>query len=182
MTAGQRGVGDMRRLSREEAARERGVTLRTLDRWIAEGSVNVERIKFGRQTRVLVLMDDERVGAEYDVSFGLLGDGEILDVGVSEVEEMQPRGEEGAGDKEGRVLGEPVEGVSVREVELEVELAKARERVRGLEDLVGVLKDQNTLERSRYGELYQALVNGTLALPEAERHERPWWKFWERSV
>ena len=49
----------MRRMTREEAANERGVTLRTLDRWIAEGSVEVERVQFGRQTRVYVLMDDD---------------------------------------------------------------------------------------------------------------------------
>ena len=59
----------------------------------------------------------------------------------------------------------------------ELENIALRERVRGLEGLVEVLREQNTLEQSRYSELYQALRDGTLALPEAKR-DRPWWKIW----
>ena len=165
----------MRRLTREEAANERGVTLRTLDRWIAEGSVKVERVQFGRQTRVYVLMDyEEEDGRD------ATADESAVDMGVGDSITSEAVGGVDQGvEREG---GENrVEDMDSREIELELELTRAQERVRGLEELVEILKAQNALEQSRYGQLYQALVDGTLALPEAKTERRPWWKFWERA-
>ena len=103
------------------------------------------------------------------------GDMGVVDSGISE-----PGVEVGrTAVQEGREGG--FEGRGSREIELELELIKAQERARGLEELVEILKAQNALEQSRYGQLYQALVDGTLALPEAKRERRPWWKFWERA-
>ena len=129
-----------RRLSREEAARARGVSLSTMDRWIRQGVVEVEHIMDGQRRRVVVLVDEDEEHVEGS----------------------------GGGESEGDTQ------------HITVELAVSQERVRGLEELVGLLQDQVALERSRYAELYGALRDGTLALPEARR-SRPWWKFLKRD-
>ena len=58
-----------------------------------------------------------------------------------------------------------------------VSLAVAQERVRSLEELVGILKEQLQLERERYTGLLNDLRTGKLVLAEPER-QRPWWRFW----
>ena len=58
------------------------------------------------------------------------------------------------------------------------ELVVLRERCAGLEDLVEHLHEQLNFERSRYGELYNDIKSGALALP-APKSDRPWWRFWD---
>ena len=59
----------MRELTREQAAREKGVSLRTMDRWISEGVVEVETFMEGQRRRVMVLLgDDEAVSSEVSIA------------------------------------------------------------------------------------------------------------------
>ena len=59
------------------------------------------------------------------------------------------------------------------------QLAVARERIRGLEEQVAILKDQLIWEKERNVELFDELKEGKVGLPVKKR-ERAWWKFWGR--
>ena len=88
--------------------------------------------------------------------------------------------EDGGVDREripaSRVLGGR-EGVQGAPLPDNVSLAVAHERVRGLEELVAVLKDQLQVERERYTCLVNDLRAGRLLVSGAERQRR-WWRFW----
>jgi len=55
---------------------------------------------------------------------------------------------------------------------LMTELEVARERCRGLEELVATLREQLDFERARYGQIYEDVRTGRLALPSPRRR---WW-------
>ena len=61
------------------------------------------------------------------------------------------------------------------------QLAVARERIRGLEEQVAVLKDQLIWEKERNVELFDELKMVRQA-PAGEKLRRPWWKFWKRRA
>ena len=60
-----------------------------------------------------------------------------------------------------------------------VSLAVAQERIRGLEEMVRVLKEQVEVERVRYIDLLNQLSTGRLSKHAAGR-QRPRWQFWRR--
>ncbi len=60
-----------------------------------------------------------------------------------------------------------------------VSLALAQDRIRCLEEMVRVLKEQVEVERVRYTDLLNQLSTGRLSKHAAGR-QRPWWQFWGR--
>lgn len=122
----------MRRLTREEAARERGVSLRTMDRWIKEGIVEVETFMEGQRRRVMVLLEDDDTPKQ-DMT------------GRVATEDSQPLGPS--------VESEDASAESAESAGLASELAVAQERVRGLEaQLAGMRRLTETLEEQRSGQ------------------------------
>ena len=61
-----------------------------------------------------------------------------------------------------------------------VSLAVAQERVRGLEEMVEMLREQLRVERDRYAGLLDDLRTRRLVAGETER-QRPWWRFWGKQ-
>ena len=57
-------------------------------------------------------------------------------------------------------------------------LAVAQERIRGLEELVELLKEQLEVERERYAGLLKDLRTGRLLEPRTER-QHSWMQFWK---
>ena len=206
----------MRRLTREDAARERGVSLRTMDRWIKEGIVEVETFMEGQRRRVMVLLEGDgmpqqdmpgREATGESPQVGSLAEAE--DPSVESPDATRLASELAVAQERVRGLEDQLEGMrrltETLEEQREGEQSRHDERVEGLEqlietlreqnavgqrlheeqvgglhELVETLQEQNKLERSRYSQLYQDLVNGTLALPEARSERRPWWRVWER--
>ena len=74
-----------------------------------------------------------------------------------------------------------IEGLRERVAELEADLRVARERNKGLEELVEMLRDQVTFERSRYAEIYHD-VRPMLEAPKAITSESWWRRFWNQAV
>ena len=193
----------MRQLTREQAAREKGVSLRTMDRWISEGVVEVETFMEGQRRRVMVRLDDDEpassqvpiataepdeepvrastVPAELAVSreriHGLKEQVAALQQLVDTLREQKGSEERRHSEREGS-LEQLVE--TLRE-QRAAEEKMHDEQVVGLHELVGVLKEQNVMEQSRYSQLYHDVVSGTLALPEGRNLHRPWWRFWIRG-
>ena len=206
----------MRRLTREDAARERGVSLRTMDRWIKEGIVEVETFMEGQRRRVVVLLEDDgtpqqdMTGREATGESQMVGPlAEAEDPSVESPDATRLASELAVAQERVRGLEEQLEGMrkltDTLEEQRSGEQSRHDEKVEGLEQLIATLREQNAvgqqlheeqvgglhqlvetlqeqnkLERSRYSQLYQDLVNGTLALPEARSEPRPWWRFWER--
>ena len=206
----------MRRLTREDAARERGVSLRTMDRWIKEEIVEVETFMEGQRRRVMVLLEDDdtpqqdmtgRVATEESQPLGPSVESEKpssdggeaaqlaselavarervrgLEEQVAGMHKLAETLEERRAGQQAR-YEERVEGLeqvieALRE-QNEVGQKLHEEQVGGLNQLVETLQEQNALERSRYSQIYNDLLNGTLALPEARIVRRPWWRFWGR--
>ena len=57
------------------------------------------------------------------------------------------------------------------------QLAVARERIRGLEAQVELLREQLGREQNRNAELFNQLKEGILTIPSAGPR-RAWWRFW----
>ena len=144
------------KLPKQEAADKLGISLSTLNRWIRKELIKVEEHMVGQQRRILVILEEHHLAAADD-----------------------PSDELAEGPRE---LSVDVNGFEGTELPPEVEVIQLRERVRGLEDLVVTLKDQNVMEQGRYSQLYQDVVNGTLALPPGRTKRRLWWRFWERGL
>ena len=70
------------------------------------------------------------------------------------------------------------EGVLANRFPNDVSLAVVQEQVRGLEEMVEVLKEQLELERERYAGLVNDLRTGRLLEPRDAR-QHSWWRFWE---
>ena len=139
----------MERYSIEEAAGILDVHRNTVMNRIRRGQLQVERVTEGGRERTYVLLDDfsEQRNGDMDTSPLLQSSGE-------------------------------------RELELEAqlvasqhELELAKERNRGLENLIENLRDQVVIERERYAEIYADVKSGALALPAPK--SRPWWRFWD---
>ncbi len=60
----------MRLLTKAEACRELGLSLSTLDRWIATGELKAKREPRGRRHRVYVMLDDDPPGKDNNVESG----------------------------------------------------------------------------------------------------------------
>lgn len=73
------------------------------------------------------------------------------------------------------------EGLRERVAELEADLRVVRERNKGLEELVEMLREQVTFERSRYAEIYHD-VRPMLEAPKAATSESWWRRFWNQAV
>ena len=73
------------------------------------------------------------------------------------------------------------EGLRERVAELEADLRVERERNKGLEELVEMLREQVTFERSRYAEIYHD-VRPMLEAPKAITSESWWRRFWNQAV
>lgn len=206
----------MRRLTREDAARERGVSLRTMDRWIKEGIVKVDSFMEGQRRRVMVLLEDDDTSQQdimgREATEGSQPTGPAVRAEgplVESTESARLASELAVAQERVRGLEEQLSGMQrlteTMEEQRSGEQARHEERVEGLEQvietlreqneagqklheeqvgglnqLVETLQEQNALERSRYSQFYQDLVNGTLALPEARVERRPWWRFWGR--
>ena len=127
----------MRLLTKEEACRELGMSLSTLDRRITDGRLMVRRERRGQRHRVYVMVDDD--------AFETNG-----------------------------TTNTPATVGSCN-----TQLALARERIRGLEEQVGNLKEQLRWERERNVELFNELMLGRTSLSEKERVGARW-KFWRR--
>ena len=193
-----------RKLTREQAAQERRVSLRTMDRWISEGTVEVETFMEGQRRRVMVLVDDEdrdspgraapstelhrdlenasTLATELAMSrervHGLEEQLGALQQLVESLREQRAHDERRYVERE-EGIGQVVEALREQKA---AEDKVHEEQIEGLRELIGVLKEQNTLERSRYSQLYHDVVNGTLALPEPHNGHRPWWRFWSLST
>ena len=128
---------DMRLLTKEEACRELGMSLSTLDRRITAGRLTVRREPHGDRHRIYVVVDDDA---------------------------LQTNGATNA---------------SVTVGSGSTQLAVARERIRGLEEQVGNLREQLQWERERNVELFNELKLGRTNLSEKENVGSRW-KFWRR--
>ena len=146
------------KLPKQEAADKLGISLSTLNRWIRKKLIRVEEHMVGQQRRILVILEEHHLAG-------------------GPVEEPIA---EGAAPSRLEAGPDPV--IVDGELPAEVEVIQLRERVRGLEVLVVTLKDQNVMEQSRYSQIYQDMVNGTLALPPGRTRRRPWWRFWGRGL
>ena len=146
------------KLPKQEAADKLGISLSTLNRWIGKKLIRVEEHMVGQQRRILVIIEEHH----------------LVDAGV----------EDGVGEGDPKAVEQPVPGLVLdpQGLPAEVEVIQLRERVRGLEELVVTLKDQNVMEQGRYSQIYQDMVNGTLALPPGRTRRRPWWRFWGRGL
>ena len=127
----------MRLLTKEEACRELGMSLSTLDRKISAGRLMVRRERHGQRHRVYVMVDD------------------------------------GAFETNGATNTPEAVG------SCNTQLAVARERIRGLEEQVGNLKEQLRWERERNVELLSELMLGRTSLSEKESVGARW-QFWRR--
>ena len=146
------------KLPKQEAADKLGISLSTLNRWIKKKLIQVEEHMVGQQRRILVIIEEHHLEAPNEeepvVNFAAEPPIDTPDLSV----------------------------VDGSELAAEVEVIQLRERVNGLEELVVILKEQNVMEQSRYAQLYQDVVNGTLALPSPRTEDRPWWRFWDRGA
>ena len=61
------------------------------------------------------------------------------------------------------------------------QIAVARERIRGLEEQVAILRNQLIWEKERNLELFDELKE-VRQVPAGEKLRGPWWKFWERPA
>ena len=170
----------MLRLTRDEAADHLGMSLNTLDRRIKAGLVQVEHTMVGLQRRVVVLIPETEEEGEVPepVSRGPLPfpGMEIAGDRVSELEDELEAERTRVSE-----LEEALESERHRIGELEKELAVADERSRGLESLVETLKEQVTMERERYSQIYHDFRPMLMAPQDSQDSDEPrWWKFWSR--
>lgn len=73
------------------------------------------------------------------------------------------------------------DGFKERVLELEAELRVVQERNSGLEQLVEMLREQVSFERSRYAEIYHD-VRPMLEAPKASPGESWWRRFWKQAA
>ena len=170
----------MLRLSRDQAAEHLGVSLNTVDRHIKAGLLEAEHVMVGLQRRVVVLVPENEEEGELPEGVTLASPNGTGPLPPGE----QPVELEAALEAE-RQRVENLEGEleveRQRVAEQEKALAVTDERIKGLEELIDTLKEQVTMERARYSEIYQD-VRPMLMPPRESQDsdEPPWWRFWSR--
>ena len=150
----------MLRLSRDQAAEHLGVSLNTVDRHIKAGVLESEDVMVRLQRRVMVLIPENDEEGE-------------LPEGVTIA---SPNG---TGPLPPRERPVELEGELAAErqwvVEQEKALAITDERIKGFEELIGILKEQVTMERARYSEIYHDVRPMLMPPQDSQDSDEPPW-------
>lgn len=160
-------------VSRREAARRLGVSLRTVDRRIASGDLPTARDELtGRVSVVLPKTDSRLPRDDRDAATGQTGDDREQTENDTGTE--SPRGS--AGDSADSGLPSDDRGqtgaVSAADRDAAVEIARLQERLLASEERVEDLQGQLRFERERYAELLHSLRGTLLPAPPSAS----WWK------